>query len=130
MILLFILYSSIQSQDDDSKSGISPKSLISSRRSICDTVSAVSTPATANVDDNKWTFGGKISLQEENLFTFEKDNDIDTKDDFNALFEKSMKADGKRFIRFKRIFHMSKDQGKQKKEASRSRAASSDPSNS
>jgi len=27
-----------------------------------------------------------------------------------------MKADGKRFIRFKRIFHMSKDQGKQKKD--------------
>jgi len=101
------------SQDEESNSGLSPKSLISSRRSLCDTASAVSTPATAKVDDDERNFGNKVYLTEKTLYNFKKDNDVDAKDKYIQYYDKSMKAgcksDGKRFNPFKRLLFRQKD---------------------
>lgn len=83
------------------KDGRSPLSLISSRPSIGETISAASTPASNVLNQEN---GENISPQRKSVFSFDPNIDMEPEDDFTVLFEKKMKEGGKRSFNLKDLF--------------------------
>ena len=92
------------SQIEVEKDDKSPLSLISSRPSIGETESAVSTPTSNIMGQGKHAKVDTFSLKKKGVFNFDPEIDMEPEDDFTVLFEKKMKEGGKRSFNLKDLF--------------------------